>query len=160
VQAFHSTLEEAVLSDFLIHVVDASDPDAAAHYTTTLETLKEIDASDKKVLTVFNKIDCFEDESHVFNIKRIQMEAEKSVFCSVKTGEGIQELLEEIEIMLREGRVETVFLFPPEQYGAVSRLYRECEIISEDYQDEGVAVTAVCSDSIRSRFSEYIIKPN
>jgi GTP-binding protein HflX len=158
VQAFHSTLEEAVLADFLIHVVDASDPDAASHYQTTLETLKEIHASDKRVLTVFNKIDCFaEDETHVFNIKRIQMEADKSVFCSVKTGEGITELQQAIEEMLREGRSETIFLFPPDQYKSVSRLYRECEILKEEYLDEGTRITTVCSESIRSRFSEYIV---
>ncbi|MBI9107865.1 MAG: GTPase HflX [Spirochaetales bacterium] len=158
VQAFHSTLEEAVLADFLIHVIDASDPDAAAHYQTTLETLKEIKASDKRVLTVFNKIDCLEDdEAHVFNIKRIQFEAQTSVFCSVKTGEGIEELQSAIETMLREGRAETKFLFPPDQYKAVSRLHRDCEILKEDYVDEGVRITAVCAENVLHRFSEYII---
>lgn len=159
VQAFHSTLEEAVLADFLIHVIDASDIDAVDHYKTTLETLKEIGAGDKRVLTVFNKIDCFDDEqTYLFNIKRIQLEVGISVFCSVKTGEGIEELEEAIGTMLRKGRTETVFLFPPDQYRLISRLYREGEILKEEYLDDGVKITAVCGDNILNRFTEYVIE--
>ena len=157
VQAFHSTLEEAVLADFLIHVVDSSDPQAAEHYRTTQETLKEIHASDKRVLTVFNKVDCFEDdESRLLNIKEIQMKAEHSVFCSVKTGEGMAALTEAVETMLREGRRETTFLLPPDDYAAVSRLHRECEIIKEEYPGDGIRITAVCGEAVLKRFEKYV----
>ena len=57
VEALKATLEESVLSDFLIHVVDVSNPDALEHTRTTLSVLKELGADEKRILTVFNKID-------------------------------------------------------------------------------------------------------
>lgn len=62
VDAFKATLEEAVLADFLIHVVDASQPDAIAFHKTTLDVLQELGAEEKPILTVFNKIDLAEPE--------------------------------------------------------------------------------------------------
>lgn len=60
VEAFKSTLEEAVLADFLIQVVDVSDPDAYRHFETTLEVLAELGAVDKPMVVVFNKLDKLE----------------------------------------------------------------------------------------------------
>lgn len=159
IQAFHSTLEEAVLADFLIIVVDSSDPDAEAQYRTTLETLKEIKAEEKRVLTVFNKIDCFEDEhSRYINIKPIHMQADICVFCSVKTGEGIDDLIIEIEKMLRKDRHETRFSIPAnsEGYRLSGYLHTVCEILSEDYTDTSIEIMAVCNNEIRSRYAGYI----
>ena len=159
VQAFHSTLEEAVLADFLIIVVDSSDPDAEAQYRTTLETLKEIKADDKRLLIVFNKTDCFEDEdSRYINIKPIQMQAENCIFCSVKTGEGIEELIAGIEKMLREDRLETGFSIPAnsEGYRLSGYLHTVCEILSEEYTETSIEITAVCSSEVRNRYAGYI----
>ena len=66
VESFKATLEEAVLSDFLIHVVDASHPEAEKFYETTLEVLKELGAEDKRIITVFNKIDLVKDAPYVY----------------------------------------------------------------------------------------------
>ena len=157
VQAFHSTLEEAVLADFLIHLIDASDPQAAEHYKTTMETLNEIGAEGKRILTVFNKIDMIADNDDLLlNVKEIQLKSERSLFCSVKTGEGIDELKDAVEIMLREGRRETTFIFPPDKYSEVSRLHRESEIVSEEYEDAGTKVRAICSEELISRYRIYI----
>ena len=158
VQAFHSTLEEAVIADFLIHIVDSSDTDAEEHYRTTLETLKEIGVEDKKILTVFNKIDCFEeDQSNLINIKRIQLETERTVFCSVKTGEGIDELITEIETFIRENRMESVFRLPADGdgYKILAVMHSRCEIISESYDDASIEIRAVCPEDIRNRYSAY-----
>src|SRR4029078_658587 len=61
VEAFKATLEEAVLADFLIHVLDASSPEAVQFHKTTLEVLAELGAEDKRVVTVLNKVDRIED---------------------------------------------------------------------------------------------------
>lgn len=55
VDAFKSTLEEAVYADMLIHVVDASNPDMDAQMYTVYDTLDKLGASDKPVITAFNK---------------------------------------------------------------------------------------------------------
>ncbi len=61
VEAFKATLEEAVLANFLIHVLDATAPEIERFHDTTLEVLKELGAEDKQVITVLNKIDLVTD---------------------------------------------------------------------------------------------------
>ena len=63
VDAFKATLEEAIVSNFLIHVLDVNSPDVEAHAETTLNVLGELGSKDKKTITVFNKIDALWDES-------------------------------------------------------------------------------------------------
>src|SRR5690606_15210350 len=60
VEAFKATLEEAIIADFLIHVLDVTAPNLAAHHETTLSVLKELGAEDKRILTLFNKSDLAE----------------------------------------------------------------------------------------------------
>ena len=159
VQAFHSTLEEAVIADFLIHVIDASDPEAESQYKTTLETLKEIGADGNRIITVFNKIDSLPDDDNQINIKPIIIKAENCVFCSAKTGEGIDELTELMEIYLREGRTETVFRFPAdsEGYKITAMLHRNTEILDEKYLDEYIEIKTVCGEEIKNRYSRYLL---
>ena len=54
IEAFHSTLEEACYADFIIHVVDSSNPDAPSHMHVVYETLKKLGVKDKPVITLFN----------------------------------------------------------------------------------------------------------
>ena len=61
VEAFKATLEESVLSDFLIHVLDATAPEIMRFHDTTLKVLEELGALDKPVITILNKIDAVED---------------------------------------------------------------------------------------------------
>ncbi|GEM62409.1 GTPase HflX [compost metagenome] len=59
VECFKSTLDEVREADVLIHVVDISHPNFEDHIQAVNETLKDIGALDKPVITVFNKIDAF-----------------------------------------------------------------------------------------------------
>ncbi|MDC7124283.1 MAG: GTPase HflX [Spirochaetales bacterium] len=161
VQAFHSTLEEAILADFLILVIDASDPDAQQQYKTTISTLKEINAADKKRLVVFNKIDNIENKLlGRIEIRPIQQEEERCVYCSVKTGEGIDELFAQIEQLLSETRSETTFIFPAdnEGYKIAAQLHSFIEIIEEEYKDSEIIIKAICPEEIRMRFESFIKK--
>ncbi len=160
VDAFHSSLEEAVIADFLLHVIDASDSDAHEHYKTTLETLNEIGAGSKRILTVFNKVDCLgEDQSRLLNIKQIQLETDNSIFCSVRTGEGIDELVKAIESMLREGHIETSFSLPAdsEGYRIAGKLHQQSEIIEEKYTENTIELRVRCGEELRSRFKNHIV---
>lgn len=64
VECFKSTLDEVREADILIHVVDISHPNFEDQIRTVNETLKDIGAIDKRVITVFNKIDAFKPEQH------------------------------------------------------------------------------------------------
>ncbi|WP_295718288.1 GTPase HflX [Mucilaginibacter sp.] len=64
VECFKSTLDEVREADILVHVVDVSHPNFEDQIRTVNETLKDIGAIDKKMITVFNKIDAFKPEQH------------------------------------------------------------------------------------------------
>jgi GTP-binding protein HflX len=64
VESFKSTLDETREADILIHVVDISHPNFEDQIRTVNETLKDIGAIDKRIITVFNKIDAFKPEDH------------------------------------------------------------------------------------------------
>jgi GTP-binding protein HflX len=64
VECFKSTLDETREADILIHVVDISHPNFEDQIRTVNETLKDIGAIDKRIITVFNKIDAFKPEDH------------------------------------------------------------------------------------------------
>lgn len=159
IQAFHSSLEEVVLAEFLIIVVDSSDPDAFEQYKTTIATLKEIGAENKDRLIVFNKIDKLKDKHDNLQTRMIQQEEKNYVFLSVKTGSGLSELLFMTEKLLRNNRTETTFVFPANSVGYknIAYLHRTVEIIYKEYTDTEITIKAICPENIQHKFKEYII---
>ena len=89
VEAFKSTLEEAVLADFLVMVLDISSPDVESHWQTTLSVLTELGAQEKPMLTVFNKCDRQKDPLILTRMRSLDPEG---VFLSCATGEGMDQL--------------------------------------------------------------------
>lgn len=142
VDAFKATLEEALVADFLIHVVDLSSGEVAEQMETTLEVLKELGAEDKKIVTVFNKTDLVEDD-----VIRAGARARESdgVFLSAATGEGLEILAERCDEVLGEGSSEAEFLVPHDRYDLVARLRREGAIREEEARDEGTLLVAAPS---------------
>ncbi len=111
IESFKSTLDEVIEADILLHVVDVSHPQFEAQMETVTQTLMEIGASDKKIVTVFNKIDqynpeathedIFEDEAiyDIATLKKTWMAKlnDNVVFVSAKNNQNIDELKELIE---------------------------------------------------------------
>ena len=103
VEAFKSTLEEAVLADFLIQVVDASDPEAVRHYETTLEVLNELGAGDKPMIVVLNKVDLVPEERRgALETLLAPHFSGRVVPMSVKEGNGEGDLLNACVEMLEK----------------------------------------------------------
>ena len=99
VEAFNATLEEATLSDFLIHLLDASQPEVMEFYNTTMKVLAELGADERRMLVVFNKIDLVEDPAALAALRRHFPDA---VFISVRTGEGLDDLIERMAAQVAE----------------------------------------------------------
>src|SRR4051794_39685323 len=97
VEAFNATLEEATMSDFLIHLLDASQPEVLEFYNTTMKVLAELGADDKRMLVAFNKIDKISDPTVLVTLRRHFPDA---LFLSVHTGQGIAELIERMGEMI------------------------------------------------------------
>lgn len=137
IRAFRSTLEEASYADYLIHVVDASDPEWETYRKTVYETLDLLEIREKPVLTVFNKMDVVEGEIHLRDER-----AEKTVRISAKTKEGLDQLTEALLEMIRGGkrRIEMVLSF--EQMSILSEIRKKGELLAEEYLPEGVRIEA------------------
>ena len=137
IEAFKSTLEEAVYADMLIHVVDASNPDMDAQMYTVYDTLDKLGASDKPVITAFNKTDRIIEGIHAKDLR-----AEHTVRISAKHGDGLDKLKAVIEEVLRENKVYIERVFDYSEAGKISLIRKYGELLSEEYTAEGIAVKA------------------
>ena len=130
VEAFNATLEEAVLSDFLIHVLDISQPEVMEFYETTRSVLAELGADSRRTLIVFNKIDVLTDESIVAAMRSRFPDA---VFVSVKTGTGMQELISRIGEFVADELVTMELQIPQSRADLIARLHRDADIRHSEY---------------------------
>ena len=154
VEAFKATLEEAAAADLLVEVVDASDPEIEAHMKTTNEVLAEIGAGELPRILVLNKIDLVEPP-FVAGLKTLHPEA---IVASVKTGQGIPEILAAIEKGLGELAGEMRLYIPDADYSLVALLRREAQILEEGRDDEGTSLRCRVPDRIVSKFEKYLLK--
>jgi GTP-binding protein HflX len=154
VEAFHATLEEAALADFLIHVLDASHPRVMEFYDTTIKVLAELGAEPGQSLVVFNKMDRVEDETVRMGLRR---HFPGAVFVSVKTGQGFDELVARISDFVSNGSCEVELSLPVQRADLLARLHREGAVHATDYQDDGsVHVRATINGRTREAFVEFL----
>ncbi|MCC5877612.1 MAG: GTPase HflX, partial [Candidatus Sumerlaeia bacterium] len=154
VDAFMATLEEAQVSDFLVHVVDASHPNAAEHVTVTLNVLKELKADERPMLFVLNKLDLVEDEMALASLKKI---AQPHVIISAKTGEGVEALVRELADFAGKGMIRIQLRIPHERSDLMSFLHREGQVLSEKYGDDDVFIEARLAIKFHNRVAEFIL---
>ena len=152
VQSFRATLEEAVIADFLIHVLDASDPRAVEFHKTTTSVLAELGAGDKRVVLALNKIDLIKEEGRLQELQRHFPEA---VPISVKTGEGMDNLMHRLHEMLLDRVVRLKVAIPMNRLDLVSIAHQEGKVLREKYNENGVQMVCVLPKRWESRFSPY-----
>lgn len=134
IDAFKATLEEAVVANFLIHVVDASSPDVAAHRATTLAVLQELGVDDYPILTVYNKIDRIDDPIQLAALRNDNRDA---VLVSALSGEGIDSLLQALQAQVSTLATHRTLLIPHSRQDLIHRLHEAGAIESTKYLDEG-----------------------
>ncbi len=152
VQSFRATLEEAILADFLIHVIDASSPHAHEFYQTTTTVLGELGAVDKRTLLVLNKIDLV-DPDRLAELRRLFPDA---VPISIRTGEGLDALYHRLHTLLIDRVVRLQVAIPLDRMDLVSLAHNEGKVLSENY-DRGLAdLQCVLPKRFESRFLPYV----
>ena len=139
VEAFKSTLEEARYCDIVLNVVDCSDPQMDMHMHVVKETLRELGITDKTVVTVFNKTDKLEESG--LPIPR-DFSADYQVRISAKCGDGLHELEEILGNIIRSRRVYLEKVYPYTQAGKLQSIRKYGQLLSEEYTEEGIKVTA------------------
>ena len=137
IEAFKSTLEEAKYSDIILHVVDCSNPQMDMQMHVVYETLRQLEITDKEIVTVFNKI----DREGVDTAGR-DMAADYRVKISAKTGEGLPDLLGVLETILRSRRIYFEKVFSYAEAGRIQRIRKNGRLLSEEYKEDGIHVTA------------------
>ena len=156
IEAFKSTLEEAVLADFIIHVLDISSKYSEEHWKTTLSVLKELGAGDKDVITVFNKTDIADDPVLKAKLKAMNPDG---IFISAKTGSGIDALLAAIAHKTRDKTEIVKLRIPPTRHDMVSLAYKNGKVLSSVYQEDGVLDLAVSiPKSFRRNLEEFVVE--
>ena len=143
VEAFKSTLEEVCCADILIHVVDASSPQMEILMGVVYETLHQLGADDRPVITVFNKQDLLAEPKSFHD-----HHAELCVAASARTGQGMEEIKAGIEQILRSQKIYIERLYPYDQAGLIQIIRRKGELLSEEYQAEGIFVKAYVTKDI------------
>ncbi|MGC4014248.1 MAG: GTPase HflX [Luteolibacter sp.] len=156
VEAFKATLEEAVLADFLIHVLDATSPEIERFHATTLEVLKELGAEDKRVVTVLNKIDLVTDPETLQMLDRLFPD---SLHVSAATGTGTERLLQMCSEVLSDRVRRCHYRIPQHRADLVSLLHRDAKVLTTDYEGNDILVTAVVPASIAGRLESFIELP-
>lgn len=137
IEAFKSTLEEAKYSDIILHVVDCSNPQMDMQMHVVYDTLRELGVQDKTFVTVFNKVDIKEDEE----LPR-DLHSDYQVRISAKTGEGLEQLIDTLEKILRSQKIYLERLFPYQEAGKIQTIRKYGELLAEEYQEDGIAVKA------------------
>lgn len=157
VEAFKSTLEEAVLADFLIQVVDASDPEAVRHYETTLEVLGELGAGDKPMIVALNKVDLVpEEERHKLETLLKPHFDGRVVPMSVREEQGMEDLLNACVDMLESRVRRATFLIPYTRSDLVAAMHSEGKVLSTEYVEEGALMEAVLPVAFYNKMNRFL----
>lgn len=137
IEAFKSTLEEAKYADIILHVVDASNPQLDEQMHIVYETLRQLEVVNKPIITAFNKQDKADSEMIIRDFK-----ADYIVKISAKTGEGLENLLDTVEEVLRQQKVMVESVYPYAEAGKIQLIRKYGELLTEEYREEGIFVKA------------------
>lgn len=137
IEAFKSTLEEAKYADFIIHVVDASNPQRDEQMYVVYETLKELGVQDKKIVTLFNKQDKVEEPEVLRDFR-----ADYVLKTAVKKGQGLEELKEVLEKVITEDQIYLERVLGYQEAGQIQIIRKYGQLLSEEYTPEGIEIKA------------------
>ncbi len=148
VEAFKSTLDEAVSADLILNVCDASSEECSEHFKVTNDLLSELECGDKPVITVLNKCDLSDDINIplVGNVVRI----------SALTGKGLPELLRKIASSLPPTRKRVKILLPFSAGGIAALLRESGTVHSEEYTQDGLLLDITAEIRLLDKYREQI----
>ncbi|MDD4680703.1 MAG: GTPase HflX, partial [Clostridia bacterium] len=148
VEAFHSTLEEIVEADLILHVVDSSSETLMEQMKVVKNVLSQLGAK-QNMITVYNKIDTMKDSSLLPNER-------PSVMISALKREGMEELLKLIQENLPREIHHINLLVPYDQGNVRSMLHEEGNILSEEFTDAGIRMEVEADDVLYGRVKSFL----
>ena len=151
VDAFRSTLEEALHADLLLHVVDASAPDASSQYHVAEGVLNSLGAADRPRIVALNKIDRLNGVQPVLDSgEAVRVE------ISAATGEGLDALREAIRVKVESTKREYAFAVPYDRGDITALAHKLGEVLSEEYAEDGFTLRAVLDEESAARINKAL----
>ena len=144
IEAFKSTLEEAKYADLIVHMIDASNPEADTQMIIVYNTLRELGIEDKEVVSLYNKIDVMPEDT----ILPRDFHAEHTLKISARTGEGLEEFKELVDKILRQQRIYLEKLIPYKDSAKLALIRKHGELELEDYREDGIYIKAMVPTNI------------
>ncbi|MCX8128586.1 MAG: GTPase HflX [Clostridia bacterium] len=153
VEAFKSTLEEAVFADVLMHVADASSEEAEEQIKVVDELLSSLGAMDKPIVMVLNKIDLIPEDSALIPV----IKSDISVFeVSAAGGQGLDKLLHGLAAIVPKEEMEAVLFAPYSDGWVLPYIHENGKVISEDYTEDGVRIKAIIKKPKVEKLRKYL----
>ena len=148
IDAFRATLEELQYADVLIHVIDAADPERAEHIEVVNRLIAQLARPGVPVIECYNKCDTVGPDdlpggSHAVRI-------------SALSGEGLPELLQQIEKELDQGKHRVRLLLPYQDAALLDTLHSSAAVLSCEYEAEGIRMEAVVDEVLFGRLRPYL----
>ena len=143
IEAFKSTLEEAKYADYILHVVDASNPQRDKQMHIVYDTLYQLDIREKTIITLFNKQDQVTDEEPIRDFK-----ADHTLAISAKEGTGLEELKELFCTLLRDNKILVERTISYQEAGILQQIRKSGELLEEEYRPEGIFICAYVTPEI------------
>jgi len=156
VEAFRATLEESVLAEFLIHILDVSQPEVLTFYKTTMDVLSELGSDTKRMIIAFNKVDRIEERSTLEPLRRQFPDAH---FISTHTGEGMDGLVDHMAELASNGSRVCTLELSVAAGDRLARLHRAAQILETHYDDDRVRLVAVLSPALLRDYQDCIQEP-
>jgi GTP-binding protein HflX len=153
VESFKATLEEVVVADFLVHVLDVTNPNVEKHHATTLSVLGELGAGGKKIITVFNKVDAA-DEAMILRARHLVPDA---LFVSAHTKAGLDILETRCVELIADSFGSTELLVPHERYDVIARLHEFGDIQEQEQLDGAVRIIGRFPPTQAGFFAPFVV---
>jgi len=153
VEAFRSTLEEAVETDLLLHVVDAAAPDPDGQIEAVHTTLGEVGGTGHEEILVINKVDV----AAAPIVNRLLALHPEAVAVSAATGEGLDALLAALDERIARGTLSLDLLIPHHRGDLVAALHRVAEVLAQDHEEGGVRIAARLPSAEAAPFLAYTL---
>lgn len=154
VEAFKATLEEAMVADFLVHVLDASQERVFEQYQTTMNVLEDLGAHEKRMLVVLNKIDLITDP---LRRQWLKSKFDDPVLISLRTGDGLDELRQRLSVMMLDRIVRLHLRLPMSEFGLMTIIHKQGKILHQEYDGNDVLVDAVLPKRYEAQFSKFAL---
>lgn len=153
IAAFKSTLEEAIHTDVLLHLIDASSPQALLQAEATVKVLKELGVADQPVITVLNKIDQCTDQNL---LQKLRLKFPHTVQISALEQRGFPQLMSQMTAAIETLRKKVQLCIPQSHYALVSELMRDGRVISIEYEDNDVLMEVEIPSRLEQKVVQFV----